>query len=464
MPSSSTSARLDVAIVGAGACGALVAWHLLGRDAADDGALRVALVEPRAALAQGVAYSTPRAEHILNVNAARMSAFDTRPDDFLQYLAAQPEAGGQEIDALAGVFAPRRVYGRYLAQRLATRAAAAAPERRTDAAVDIRPEAGGYALSLASGAALHARAVVLALGNLPAALPLPPGAVAPAGVVEAWDHAAVAAIDPGDEVCIVGAGLSMVDVVLTLHANGHRGRITAVSRHGLMPLAHAPGTLPQAGGIDALLPLGVHARMRMLRRWAAEAVAAGRPWQDAMERLRPQVQALWTSLPADEQRRFLRHAVRYWDIHRHRIAPEAAAVLAELQAAGRFTLRAGHLHAVEAGPPLQVRVRARGTGRVDTLAVDRLVNATGMHKALRGAPDPLLPALQARGLVRAGPHGLGVDTTVDGQLRGADGVPVPGLWTLGALRIGSLWESIAMPELRGQAARVAACARAYVAR
>lgn len=454
------SAAFDVVIVGGGACGALVAWHLLdpgARGAA--AALRVALVEPRTALAQGVAYSTPRPEHILNVNAARMSAFDDQSDDFLQYLAAQPEAAGRATEALGASFAPRRVYGRYLAQRLTERTGAGALERITDAVIDLRPEAGGHVVVLASGATVHARAVVLALGNLPAALPLPPGAAMPPGVVAAWDYAAVAAIDPGEDVCVVGAGLSMVDVALTLHANGHRGRITAISRHGLMPLAHAPGTAPQPGGIEALLPLGVRARMRLLRGWADDAIAQGRPWQDAIERLRPQVQQLWTSLAPAEQRRFLRHAVRYWDIHRHRIAPEAAAVLDTLRADGRLVLRAAHLQAVEAGPRLRVHMRPRGSDRIDTLTVDRLVNATGMHKTLRNAPDPLLPALQARGLVRAGPHGLGLDTSSDGQLRAADGIKVPGLWTLGALRIGSLWESIAMPELRGQAARVAAGVR-----
>ena len=46
------------------------------------------------------------------------------------------------------------------------------------------------------------------------------------------------------------------------------------------------------------------------------------------------------------------------------------------------------------------------------------------------------------------------------QVLGADGAPVAGLWTLGALRTGTLWESVAMPELRGQAARLAEAALA----
>ena len=94
--------------------------------------------------------------------------------------------------------------------------------------------------------------------------------------------------------------------------------------------------------------------------------------------------------------------------------------------------------------------------------VDRVVNATGAEKRVARAAGPLLPALLARGLVRPGPHAIGIDTDASGQVLGADGLPVPGLWTLGALRTGTLWESVAMPELRGQAARLAEAALAGI--
>lgn len=447
---------VDVAILGGGAAGALVARHLLAQ-----GGTRVALVEPRGTPALGAAYSTARPEHLLNVNAARMSAFDDRPDDFVAFLAQQ---SGLDAAALAGRFAARRDYGRYLQARLADVGGDAALDVRATSAVDVVPGDDGYAVHLADGAVLSARAVVLAPGNLPAGLPGAQPSLGPGVVVDAWQYEAVGAIDPAHDVCIVGAGLSMVDTLLTLQANAHRGRIIALSRHGLMPLPHAPGTQPQAGGIDALLPLGVRARMRLLRQWADAAVAQGGRWQDALERLRPQVQALWAAWPVQEQRRFLRHAVRYWDIHRHRIAPEVGDIVAAMRAEGRFVLHAGRVEAIEAAADGRVRVdwRPRGGGSGAHGIVDRVVNATGTEKRIDRAPGPLLPALQARGLVRPGPHGIGIDTSAAGQALGADGQPVPGLWTLGALRIGTLWESVAMPELRGQAARIASAARSVL--
>ena len=75
----------------------------------------------------------------------------------------------------------------------------------------------------------------------------------------------------------------------------------------------------------------------------------------------------------------------------------------------------------------------------------------------------LLAALCAHGLLRPGPHGIGAATRGEGAVLGASGEPVPGMWTLGALRAGDLWESIAMPELRGQALQVAGAVRAHLA-
>ena len=441
-------ASVDVLVIGGGACGALVALHLL-----DTPGLRIALAEPRPLPARGAAYSTPRGEHVLNVNAARMSAFDAVPGDFVDFLRTQPESAGLDEAALAAWFAPRQLYGRYLQARLDAHPAREGLTLLADAAVDAAREGGGFAVTFASGRQLRAGAVVLAIGNLPASLP---GGGDVPGLVEAWDYVAVAAVPRDADVCIIGAGLSMVDVLLTLAANGHRGRIRALSRNGLMPLAHAPGTAPQPGGIDELLPLGVRARMRLLRRWAAESVGQGRPWQDTLERLRPHVRALWQAWPEVEQRRFLRHAVRQWDIHRHRIAPGVAATVDVMSKSGQFSLKAGRLTAIAAR---EGRLHVDWTprrGAPTSMSADVVINATGMEKRIARAPGALLPALLSRGLIAAGPLGMGIATRGEGQVLGADGAPVEGLWTLGALRIGDLWETIAMPELRGQAERVAA--------
>ena len=80
-------------IVGGGFSGTMMAAQLARRG------LRVALVEGAGRAGQGTAYSTRDEVHLLNVPAAKMSAWPERPDDFI--------AAGHD----AGAFAPRRALG-----------------------------------------------------------------------------------------------------------------------------------------------------------------------------------------------------------------------------------------------------------------------------------------------------------------------------------------------------------------
>jgi uncharacterized NAD(P)/FAD-binding protein YdhS len=443
-------ASFDAVIVGGGAAGALVAIRLLMREA---GAQRIAIVEPDAELARGAAYSTTQPEHLLNVVASRMSAIAEDPGHFVRFLARD---GQGEEGSLASVFARRRDYARYLRHTLESLPGYDALVHLRDRATDIERAETGHVVHLASGARLSASHVVLALGN--AARPLP-GYLLHEGVraAESWDYAAVAAIEPGADVCIIGSGLSMVDAALTLAHGGHRGRILVLSRHGLAPLAHAAPGAQHEGGIDDLLPLGVLPRWRRLRQRIAAAVAAGEPWQWSFDRLRPHGQTLWRSLDDTQRRRFLRHAVRYWDIHRHRIAPQVAATLDGLRASGQLEIVPGRLRALTAAPAggSCVHFRPRHDAREHMRHADWIVNATGVETNIDLRPDPLLQALRTRGAVLPGPQGIGLASDGTGRVIDRRGRAEPRLFVIGALRIGELWESIAVPELRDQARQIA---------
>ena len=447
--------RFDIAIIGGGAAGTLAAIQCL-RQAREP--LRIAVFEPAPRLAEGVAYATDRAEHLLNVPTGRMSAFPDRPDDFLDWFALVPGHRDTAREALARSYAPRRDYARYLRQRLQEAQAGSTATlevvpRRIDA---LARDGDGWRVSWNDGQA-GARRVLLAVGNAPRPLPARgAGALARPRLVDAWDYAGVAAIDQGADVCIVGTGLSMVDAVLTLAANGHHGRIHLLSRHALLPLAHVP--LHQVDGdldVDALHALGARARLRQLRRQARGAAGRGLPWQAVMEQARPHVQALWHSMPAVEQRRFLRHAVRHWDIHRHRIAPAVQTVLQDLRDSGRLHVHRARLDMVAAGQRcVQLTARTRDQ-RTLALDVDHVVNATGVEMRVQAMRSPLLVQLLGDGLAGAGAHGIGLGTDAAGCLLDAGGNAQHGLRVIGSLRIGEAWESIAIPELRVQAEAIA---------
>ena len=85
----------------------------------------------------------------------------------------------------------------------------------------------------------------------------------------------------------------------------------------------------------------VLALWRWLRRRSGEV-----GWRAAVDSLRPHSHALWQSLDDGQQRRFLRHARPWWDVHRHRIAPEVARQVHDRVAEGRLEIVAGRIGAI----------------------------------------------------------------------------------------------------------------------
>ncbi|HRG16241.1 MAG TPA: FAD-binding protein, partial [Pseudomonadota bacterium] len=127
-------------------------------------------------------------------------------------------------------------------------------------------------------------------------------------------------------------------------------------------------------------------------------------------------------------------------------------------------IKAGELRIVAArllrvrveGDGLALDLRRQGQAQVDTLNAQRLLRATGIDGPLQRGVDPLVDSLIAQGLVRAHPLGLGLQVDEHNRVLDVQGRAVPGLYAVGALARGLLWETTAIPELRQRAAVVAA--------
>jgi uncharacterized NAD(P)/FAD-binding protein YdhS len=430
-----------VAIIGGGFSGALQAINLLRHQGP-----RATLIERRAEAARGVAYSAAHPDHLLNVRAANMSALPQDPGHFAHWLDRRhPE--------LAGGFAPRLVYGDYLAELL-DEARRAAPERLAlirGEAVDLEPAGEGWRITLADGRSIAADAVILAPGNLPPHIPgdidiaaLPPRSFAP----EPWSGDVAKGLDVQDTVLVIGSGLTMVDIALLLDARGFKGRIVALSRRGLTPRAHAAVA---ASTLDTRPPTDAIGLLRHVRARSAEV-----GWRAAVDELRPFTEGLWAAADLDQRRRFLRHLRAWWDVHRHRIAPQVADKIGTMQADGRLRIVAGKLVDVVAdGEGAMVRYRPRGAEDLASLRVRRIINASGPQGDLLRTGEPLLRRLLDRGLIRPDPLRIGIDVTQQSETIGAGGEPCPTLLALGPMTRGTFWEIVAVPDIRRQTWAVA---------
>ncbi|MEH2114618.1 MBL fold metallo-hydrolase [Nostoc sp.] len=273
----------------------------------------------------------------------------------------------------------------------------------------------------------------------------------------AWSAEALAELEPDAAVLLIGTGLTMVDMVVSLHARNHRGKIYAVSRRGLFPLPHQSTKPYPAFLTPDTAPKTLRGLLRRIRREMQTAVVQGYNWRSVIDSLRPITQQLWQQLPRVEQKRLLRHATPYWDVHRHRIAPEIGKVVQGMLDSGQLTITAGRIQDYQTTPnAVAVTVRQRQTQANQVLQVSRVVNCTGVQANYQRSPQSLIANLRTQGLIRPNDIGLGLDTAADGAVLDAQGKRSSLFYTLGTPRKGNLWETIAVPELREQAQILAA--------
>jgi uncharacterized NAD(P)/FAD-binding protein YdhS len=428
-----TDGRAPVVIVGGGFSGAMVAANLASRG------IRSVLIEANGLAGQGAAYSTKEPAHLLNIRANNMGAWANDPGHFAATEGIEPDS-----------FAQRRRYGRYLRAILRQSIDKGLVQLIDARAVEASQDATGWHIRLEDGGVVDSRALVLATGNQPPA-ELPFAKEAGDRLINnPWGEAAQSAISDaasaGHDVLIVGTSLTMVDTVLSLDEAGHRGAIVALSRRGKIPLA---GGLHDPAPVEwtELPPLKVREFAKWLRNRARLV-----DWRSAIDSLRPHSHRIWQSFSMEEKRRFLRFGRPWWDIHRHRIAPEVAAKVAKLVSERRLEIVAGRILMVEPkNGGLAVTIRRRGKANAEPPRLfGHIFNCTGPLADIRRTGEPLLRQLLDDGLVR--PDELSIGFAVDERSRAG---PAERLWALGTLTKGRYWEMIAVPDIREQAAAVA---------
>lgn len=426
-----------IAIVGAGFSGSLLAAQIVRRSPG----VRVLLIERSGVFGRGLAYGTTCPAHLLNVRAMRMSAFPDDPDHFVEWLRAnRPELADPQG------FVPRMIYGDYIQSILAD--AGPRIERITGEVVDLDETAGAARVRLADGTTLETEAAVLASGN-----PSPDDAGGLGEydryIADPWVAGALDRVSPPDDVLLLGAGLTMIDVVLALREQGWKGRALALSRRGLLPRPHnavqanAIARQPEAGDLPGMLR-EVRVRMREIG------------WGEAMDEIRPFNQSAWRNATEAERGRFLRHLRPWWDVHRHRTAPRVGEEISTLVDAGRLRVAAGRvemIEPVEGGLAIEWRARGAEGGRVERFGW--MVNCTGPLADLARSKDRLLTTMFADGVARVDRASLGLDVEDDCRLQDKDGAPHRRLFAIGPPTRSAFWEVVAVPEIRVQAEELA---------
>jgi uncharacterized NAD(P)/FAD-binding protein YdhS len=415
-----------IAIVGGGASGLLVALNL-ARKSQDS--LHITIVEPRNVLGEGIAYSTQDEGHVLNVPAGRMSAFMDHPEHFMQWMGCDKNT-----------FAPRRAYARYLQETLQSLDLSKIKLRHIqDKAISVAQEGAEWKVVVAGGEELFANAVVLAIGH-GESFQIPgvgKDLTSKRYLADPW-RLTVSAVD--GHLIGIGTGLTFIDHALTHIRRNSTNTVTGISRNGLMPEAHL------AHRADPLeVPSIARENPEEMRRFIEEAD----DWRAAQDGIRHQLPDIWHRWSEQMKASFLDHDLRWWNVHRHRLAPEIAEEV-------RLAIDSGRIRVVKSGVSGVKEIDDGITVELSTgesLKGDALVNCLGYRVA---GEESLIETLIASGLAQEGPLGLGVKTDYPRfNLLDGNGRPQENVFVIGPVLFGERFETTAIPELREQADLIA---------
>ncbi len=378
-----------VAIVGGGFSGTMAAVNLARLS---NSPLHVLLINSRYPLGRGVAYGTNRLEHVLNVAARNMSAVPDHPDHFLDWLRTRVEYRDLPEPQLRETFVPRRVFGDYLRGLLLNYLHPIDEHHPAtitvieDEVTDIVAEDDGRAeVLLKSGASRRADRVLLATGNQP---PAAIGSEAetfshPAYCAEPWQDWEKKIPNSEKDLIVLGTGLTMVDVFLTLTEREWPGRLVAVSRNGMVPQSHFrgieyPDFLPEE---PEQLPL--EQLVELLEDHCDRLRRLGENPGLLVDRLRPFTQRIWQRFSVEEKRTFLSRYAARWNVIRHRIAQPIHQRLTEAITEGKVRILKGNVVGLnDQGETVGV-VWENLAGERQTLAGGLVINCTGPCRGLR---------------------------------------------------------------------------------
>ncbi|MFB6902837.1 FAD/NAD(P)-binding protein [Streptomyces sp. P11-1] len=505
MGSRQLSRNAAIGVIGGGAAAVCLLDALAEASTAPG---EVTVFEPSPHLWRGRPYQPDLDTVRVNIAPGGMSVRFGDPEHFPGWLAARDAVLGMAepdfVDPINGLrFIPRATYGAYLEQSARE---AVARLRKKGWRVDVVPEqvtaaepapGGRVRLFHGDGESLTVDHTVLCVGRGRPGDPY--GLTGRDGYLpDAYPLArTLGEIGADADVGVIGAGLTGVDIVLSLLARGHRGQVLLASRSGVLPRVRQtarPHTLKHftadwfrgAARRGETVTLGQV--VDLMRAEFADAgedftavareITAAAEAEDPVKRLRRHLSEVdspdrglrilqqavpatgpdvWPLLPEADRRQLLRDHYRSMMSLCCPMPATTATALLGMVDSGQLRI-VSDVRAVEPTPGGGFALRT-GDG-APPLRADRLINA--VNPAPGGLParaQSLVTSLVSEGLAELHPRGGVVTERATSRLL-TGGRAHPGLYALGDLAAGSLFFTFGLPSIVDRAHDIVQAIRA----
>ena len=460
MPSLNLQSKRTIAIIGGGFAGSMTAVHLMKQHEVP---VHIILINSHYPLAKGVAYSSYSHKHLLNVPAKNMSAFPDKPNDFMNWIKNHDNYGALDQNELPGMYLPRNIYGHYLKDTF-DNAIRKKPENVSiefihDEAIDLEKTETQVQIYFSVSPPIFADKVLLAMGNQQPRHPdfrndtfINSKRYFP----NPWVNEAVSHPEKDEQVLVIGNGLTMVDVVFGLREKKFNGKIFSLSPHGFKILPHRKFE-PYTGLMDDLNPpYNLEKLVKTFRAHVKILRSNGVTGEAVVDSLRPLTQKIWLSLSKKEKERFMYHLRHMWGVARHRLPMDVHKHIQHMILDDKLEIISGRIHSLqELNDGVEITIARRNKSEMLNIKVGRVINCTGPEVDITKMKSPLIQNMLLSKTVLPDELKMGFYATPDGTIINSDGSTSERIFTIGSWLKGILWESTAVPELRGQAKAVA---------
>jgi len=327
-----------IAIVGFGFCGIMVFGNILRKISEQKSQIKIKFIifEKNGADAIGAGFSDFNDNYILNVPVKKMSPLENQPNDFLNFL----QENFSDIYKKNGAdgYVPRNIYGQYL-KKLRDNFFQLADDLKINyefieqEVVDIEE---GFKI-ITTLDIIEADEVVISSSFVQSQLNYCDNdekLISPLWSKNSKNFHQKNNFNGDDKICIIGTGLSAVDVLVGLNAKNFSGKIYAISRRGNFPKSHffqsnleiKQDLIDLINVDDAKLGiLNISLKFRRYLRKNKEY-----DLRHLIDSIRVKTKTLWHNLDEKNKRNFLKKILPYWNIFRHRVLNSSLEIVSEM--------------------------------------------------------------------------------------------------------------------------------------